>query len=138
VRPAPADATPAWADAWSAEDPRAGAACFAVGHAAQVVRLALGTPDVRAEAVHASVAALVERMIVEGEARVQPATGAAVADAPADTPADAPVAVPAPPPLAVADARFDVERDAVVLTMSTGATVLVSARRLLAALDLGA
>ena len=69
VRPegaAPPDATGSWADAWSTDDPRAGAACFAATHAAQVARTALGAPEVRAEAVHASLARTVLRMAGEG------------------------------------------------------------------------
>ena len=64
--PMPPDASGGWADAWTADDPRAGAACFAATHAAQVARVALGMPDVRAEAVHASLARTVLRMAGEG------------------------------------------------------------------------
>ena len=69
VRPegaVPPDATGSWADAWSTDDPRAGAACFAATHAAQVARAALGAPEVRADAVHASLARTVLRMAGEG------------------------------------------------------------------------
>ncbi len=62
----PPDASGSWADAWTADDPRAGAACFAATHAAQVARVALGSPDVRAEAVHATLARTVLRMAGEG------------------------------------------------------------------------
>lgn len=95
--PVPADATAAWADAWQADDPRAGAACFAAAHAAQVVRAALGTPDVRAEAVHVAVARAVLRMAAEGRTPdARRALAAQVGDGPLAELVDAVGATPAP------------------------------------------
>lgn len=148
------DATAAWADAWHAEDPRAGAAYMAAGHAAQVVRRALTTPDVRADAVHGRVARTVLQMCGEGRTpEARQALAATLADGPLadlvgalgalDAPA-APVAVPvAPVPSApaapvpappvrtlgptVTDVRFDAARGHVVLTLDSGTTVAIPA-----------
>lgn len=89
VRPAgaaPADASPAWAAAWATDDPRAGAAVLATAYAAQAVRLALRTPDVNAEAVHAAVARTLLRMAGEGRGGAERETLAALVGAtlPAD------------------------------------------------------
>jgi hypothetical protein len=97
----PPDATGAWADAWSADDPRAGAACFAATHAAQVARVALAAPEVRADAVHASLARTVLRMAGEGRTATERARMAErLADGPLAEFADAlgPIAVAEPTP----------------------------------------
>jgi hypothetical protein len=64
----PADASAAWQAAWSPVDPRPGAAALAAASAGQLVRLALRTPDIHVDALHAHVARAVVRMAGEGRA----------------------------------------------------------------------